>query len=333
MIPVPKPVLNTFAASFGTVADRLNHFGGGHESSDGIVYAYPYADKRRLLKIMTIPVKEQRIGLLCLEERLGFMRFLGENGAQIAFPRMSPQGNLFETTLLEPHVWVGYTMDIAPGVTLKEKTWNEHFFRNWGQTVGLLHRLAMRYPSWKASVDPDTGEEFLTWKEEWEGFYNWCQDDQVKEKWVEIKRQLDTLPVTREVFGFIHNDPHIRNLLMDGERITLLDFDVANHHWFVNDIAIACQSILAYQSGGMGGPLHNREKLFDFLTCFLEGYQHEHHLPSEWLARLDLFIAYRRILLFIVMHGWVSSKPSLHGSWKGMILSQPDLIGNTFTTS
>jgi hypothetical protein len=26
------------------------------------------------------------------------------------------------------------------------------------------------------------------------------------------------------------------NMLADGERITLLDFDVANHHWFVNDI-------------------------------------------------------------------------------------------------
>jgi hypothetical protein len=33
---------------------------------------------------------EQRSGLFRLEERLRFMSFLGENGAPIAFPRLSP---------------------------------------------------------------------------------------------------------------------------------------------------------------------------------------------------------------------------------------------------
>ena len=67
MIPVPQPVLQLLAESFGTTADCFRHLGGGHESSDGIVYAYPYKDTQRLLKIMAIPCDDQRIGLLCLE--------------------------------------------------------------------------------------------------------------------------------------------------------------------------------------------------------------------------------------------------------------------------
>lgn len=327
MIPVPQSVLEALARSFGTTAASLSHFGGGSEESDGVVYAYPHRRTRRLLKILAIPVAEQQRGLLCLEERLRFAHFMGERGARIAFPQLSPQGNLYETALSESHLWVGYSMDIAPGRTRKPRGWDPEFFGNWGQTIGRLHRLAQQYPSWQASVDPASGEEFLTWREEWQVFYNWCQDEEVKRKWVEIKQQLDALPVTRQVFGFIHNDPHLWNLLVDGDRITLLDFDVANHHWFVNDIAIACQSFLFALSGGMDRPVHNRENLLGFLDLFMEGYEREHRLAPEWLDRLDLFVAYRRILLFTVMQGGIQSKPDLYTSWKQMILSQPQVIG------
>ncbi|MCP4421513.1 MAG: phosphotransferase, partial [Chloroflexi bacterium] len=170
----------------------------------------------------------------------------------------------------------------------------------------------------------------LTWRGEWESFNNWIQDADVKSKWVEIGQQLAALPIDRDSFGFIHNDPHIWNLLVADNRITLLDFDVANHHWFVNDIAIACQNILIFLSGGMNGPVHHRDKLIGFLESFLEGYTRENRLPPEWLKRLDLFIAYRRILLFTVMNDWVQSQPKLHASWKKMILTQPEIIGGFF---
>ncbi|MGD9101322.1 MAG: phosphotransferase [Anaerolineae bacterium] len=327
MIPVPQPVLEALAGSFGSTLANLDHFAGGREESDGVVYAYPHREARRLLKIMAIPVQEQRKGLFCLDERLRFMRYLGENDAPIAFPCPSPQGNLYETFAFESHLWVGYSMEIAPGKNVPAEAWNAAFFRQWGQTVGMLHRLARQYPSWRASVDPASGQEYLTWREEWDIFYHWCQDEDVKQKWVEMRGQLEALPITREVYGFIHNDPHVWNLLADGERITLLDFDVANHHWFVNDVAIACQSVLFTLSGGIDRPVYDREKLHEFLSLFMQGYTREHDLPSEWLERLDLFIAYRRILLFTVMNDWIRSKPEWHASWKEMILSTPEVVG------
>jgi Ser/Thr protein kinase RdoA (MazF antagonist) len=264
--------------------------------------------------------------MLCLDERLQFAHFLGQNGAQIAYPQPSPQGNLYETHLNETHLWIAYCMEVAPGRTKHPRQWTDDFVRNWGQTIGMLHRLARLYPSWQASIDPASGEEFLTWSEEWQSFHDWIQDDEVKCRWLEIGEHLRTLPITREVFGFIHNDPHSWNLLVDGNRITLLDFDVANHHWFVNDIAIACQSTLFTRSGGFDRPVYNRQRLHSFLTTFLEGYRRQYHLSPEWLKHLDIFIAYRRILLFTVMVEGIQSRSGVYASWKQTILDQPNVI-------
>ena len=87
-------------------------------------------------------------------------------------------------------------------------------------------------------------------------------------------------------------------------------------------------TVFAYASDGMSGPVYDQEKLSGFLGFFMEGYEREHHLAPEWLERLNLFIAYRRILMLIVMNDWVQSDPALHTSWKQMILPQPDVVGN-----
>ena len=327
MIPTSQEVLAGLAPHFGTTLADLAYFNGGRDESDGVLYVYPYKDAQRLLKIMAIPEKEQQRALFRLDERLKFVHFLGEHGAQVAYPLLAPRDVLYETLPYDGHVWVAYTMAIAPGKTPAPQTWSPDFFRNWGQMLGLLHRLTQRYPSWKGAVLPDTGEVTLTWREEWQGFYDWCQDETVREKWVELKQVLEELPVTREVFGFIHNDPHLWNLLVDGDSITLLDFDVANHHWFATDIAIACQSVLFAQTGGMDRPVYDRDKLRRFFTLFMEGYEREHHLPAEWLDWLDVFVAYRRILLFTVMYEGIRSRPESYASWKNMILMQPEVLG------
>ncbi len=326
MIPVPSSILAVLLERFK--APTAEKFGGGREDSDGVVYAYPYGAGRRLLKILAFPVEEQQKAIFCFEERLRFMRFLGENGAPVVYPLLSPQGNLYETCASETHGWVGYSMEIAAGESKPFDYWDEDAFRHWGQTVGKMHRLAQQYPSWEASLNPADGKACLHWREEWDGFYHWCQDAEVRAKWVEIRERLEALPRTRQDFGFIHNDPHIANLMIGGGgQVTMLDFDVANHHWFITDLSIACQSILFTRAGGMERPLQDRAPLLRFFECFLAGYATENHLADFWLEQLDLFIAYRRILLFIAMYGWISSQPEQHAAWKQMILTQPEGIG------
>ena len=327
MIPVPEPVLSELAVAFGTQAEFLHHFGGGMPEGDGTIYAFPHGHLGRLLKIMAIPAADVRRGRLCLEERLRFVRFLGEHDARIVYPHPSPQGNLYEALDFDDHLWVAYTMDIAPGGQPAPSAWDEGFFRAWGQAIGQLHRLAQQYPSWRSAIDPESGAPFLTWEEEWASFRDWCQDDDVRKAWIALKARLDDLPVTRDCFGFIHNDPHIWNLRADGDNLTLLDFDVANHHWFLTDVGVVLQSVLLFLTGGFHEPVRDPARLTAFLACFVEGYERENRLSAEWWDRLDLFIAYRRILLYIVTDGGAQSWPGQRESWKRMILSEPDVAG------
>jgi Ser/Thr protein kinase RdoA (MazF antagonist) len=326
MIPVPDDVLHALIHAYGAEPAAFEYFAGGQTFSDGVLYAGPIAGARRLIKILALPEAEAGPGLFRFEARLRFAHYLGEHGASLAFPRPSPQGHLYETHRAADHLWVATAMDIVPGRTPRAERRDPAFFRNWGQALGRMHRLARGYPSWRASVDPETGESALTWEEEWVSFRDWCQEDDVRARWVDLRAELGALPVTRASFGFIHNDPHLWNLQVDGDRVTVLDFDVANHHWFVNDLAIACQSVLFVQSGGLDRPVSDRGALLGFLSHLLEGYRRDHTLDPVWLGRLDLFIAYRRILLFIVMYDDLIAKPARHARWKRMIMDRPAVV-------
>lgn len=331
MIPVPENVLANLAAAYDVPPAALSYFSGGREESDGVLYAYPFASQQRLLKVMAVPADKELMGLFQLEERLKFARFVGENGVRLVLPQLSAQGRLFEVFREEKHIWVAYCMDLARGRTPEREDLTPDFYRSWGQIVGRMHFLTQQYPTWQSSIHPAAGAASLTWQEEWQDFYDWAQDDEVRQKWVDLRSALEKLPLERRSFGFIHNDLHQWNLLVDEGQITLLDFDVANHHWFITDISIACSSVLFDDAGGMHRPVHHREKLVDFLRYFMEGYQREFQLDRDWLDKLDLFFAYRRILLFIVMQGWIASQPEMHASWRKMIMEQPTVAGRIST--
>jgi len=326
----PSSVVNTFRNVYSQSRSTLIPYQGGEESSDGILYRFQDKDQDRLVKIMSLGSDNPRKDLLHLESRLNFVDFLHQSGVKVIEPLPSLNDNLFETIEDESGTWVAYAMKRIHGKTMSPKVWDPVFIQNWGQLIGKCHRVAQDYSDWKYCVDPISSEKYLTWESEWENFHQLCKEPEIKEAWEKIGIELKNLPFERDSFGFIHNDPHIWNILYDGKDLTLIDFDVANHHWFVNDIAIACQHVLMMQSGGLTQPIHHRDRLEDFLKEFRKGYQLENTLQRDWLSHLDLFFAYRRILLYTVMEGWRKSKPYLQKSWKEMIINRPGELEKYF---
>ena len=323
----PSAVLDKFRAAYSASQAALIPFKGGYESSDGILYRFKEDNPDRLVKVMFLGKAQSREALLRFESRLKFVDFLQRKGVRVIEPLLSLNDELYETVEDENGTWVAYAMRRINGKTMSPTVWDPNSVQKWGQLIGKLHRVTQDYPDWEYCSDPVTSERYLTWQSEWENFHNLCKEWDIREKWEQIGEELKALPINRNAFGFIHNDPHLWNLLVDGDNVTLLDFDVANHHWFVNDIAIACQHLLSMVSGGLDQPIHHRERLVDFLREFLKSYYRENDLSQEWLDHLDLFYAYRRILLYLVMEGWRKSKPALQESWKNMILTRPEILG------
>ena len=327
MIRVPDNVLTALTAGYEIQPAELTYLGGGRIDSDGIVYTFTRDHQIFVLKILALR-RDDPDALVRLEERLKFIHFLGDRGAPIVNPLASPDGSLYVTQVEGEHLFAAYTYQKIEGGSAKRMVLFDPIVRPWGVAVGALHRLTQTYPTWQCSPVDNSGRCVLGWREEWQSFNEWCQDKEVRSCWQSIRDRLEALPVRRDSFGFIHNDPHAENILITPNHIVLLDFDVANYHWFINDIAIALQVLLFKQTGGLDRPLANAAPLRHFLDGFMEGYSWENTLDPFWLSQIDLFIAYRRIMGFIVMQKWLRTKPSQRRVWKAMILEEPPILGN-----
>jgi Ser/Thr protein kinase RdoA (MazF antagonist) len=272
----------------------------------------------------------------CTTERLRLFNYLASNGVSVVYPHHSTKGNLWEQIESGDMVYIAYIMNKASGQhvkTQKPDQWNETFFTRWGNVIGEFHAWARKYPNWQGSLEEELKKEkesfhlpLLGWQQEWEFFDSVCQDDAVREKWRELKRRLEQLPVRRNCFGFVHNDPHPGNLLIDGERVTLLDFDVSRCGWFITDIAIAVHGALwanegAYEESRTDGDFAPR-----FLDAFMAGYEGANHLNRTWFGHLETFLSYRRILLFIVSYEALRQNVDHFTAWRESIINDAPIF-------
>ena len=322
--------LAALLAPYGLSGGDLTLLGGGQEFSDGIVYGCTLEGRPLALKLMAWTEPAGQFADTCARhaERLRFAGYLLQGGAPVLGPVADGGGQLYRVSYEENCGYISYLMPRAAGRNVPAEEWDEAFLHRWGRAIGRMHRLTAGYDrGFQCTVQDREGDPALGWRNEVRGFYHWCGDEDVKAKWLEVERRLEALPQERGSFGFIHNDPHVQNILDDGQRLSVIDFDVANYHWFVTDISIALQSVLFMASGGMERPLENGKKLEWFLRHLLAGYGEEYALEKSWLTRLDLFLHYRRMLLFTAMQGWLDTQPEARAGWKRMILEEPQFMG------
>jgi Ser/Thr protein kinase RdoA (MazF antagonist) len=101
-----------------------------------------------------------------------------------------------------------------------------------------------------------------------------------------------------DVFGLIHADAHLDNVLFDGEQTLLIDFDDCGFGYRIYDAAVALWE------------LRHREDYSTFEAAFVEGYTHHRPLPFEQLQYLDAFIAAREVAFGLWLVGMAESRAS-----------------------
>lgn len=286
---VSDAVLRAGADLFGYEPATLTSITHGG-APDGAVYDETTPDSSAFI-VKFIPTGPEK--LPAIREKISFVAYLRDGGVNVPDLVRSRNNNLVETVNVDNQHYAITRMVKAPGHTISfEDDWGPAFWERWGRTIGHIHRLSQAY---------EAGSSIITWEEEHAFFANLGKDDpEVTDKWLALAEQLNALPRPTDAYGLIHNDAHVFNFLIDGDNVTILDFDVCAWHWFVLDIAIPWFHTLWEQ---------NRYLSATDLTAFarsfsqhwLAGYRAENTLDDVWLERLPLFARYRQFLFFIGM--------------------------------
>jgi len=107
----------------------------------------------------------------------------------------------------------------------------------------------------------------------------------------ELRLRLDAYGTRPDRFGLIHADMRLGNLLVDGDRVTLIDFDDCGFCWFAYDFAAAVS-------------FHETLPMVPKLkAAWLRGYLPIRPLGEEDIAIIDVMVLLRRMALL----AWIGS--------------------------
>jgi Ser/Thr protein kinase RdoA (MazF antagonist) len=100
------------------------------------------------------------------------------------------------------------------------------------------------------------------------------------------------------VYSVIHADMHPGNILIDGRRLGVIDFDDAAWGWHAYDIAVV---LMNYQDG---------PHLATFERAYLTGYRSVRPISDEILALVPVF----RLIRGLAQIGWYHQRPEIRPS-------------------
>jgi len=283
-----QKVLDSAARLFGTSKDRLDKV----EDSEGcanLVYQYTCDNQPRILRVSYNPERPVEL----IQAELHFVNYLAEGGVRVSCPVPSIHGNLVEVIPAGDILFVAVAFVRGKGMRVPDNGYRyrkgvpiEEYFKNWGQVLGQMHRLAKTYQPLSESIRrPD----WHAWPE-YQGFPYGERLPNLQQKYDQLIAELHALPKDRDSYGLIHNDFNDGNFTVDYDNgdITVFDFDDCCYFYFMYDIACAWE-------GGIGRtmfrPMAERRAFMDhYMEQVLNGYHRENTLSEAWLARLPLFL-------------------------------------------
>jgi Ser/Thr protein kinase RdoA (MazF antagonist) len=221
-----------------------------------------------------------------------WINYLAAGGATVARAVESARGELVEEIDDgRGGRFLATAFTYAPGRPPWETRWTPGLTETYGRLIGRQHALTKEYaprdPAWRRAAWPDntlTEMERLLAETE----------PGVLDRYQALARRLTALPRGRDDYGLIHFDAHEANLHIDGDTITLFDFDDCCYNWFANDIAM----VVFYQVTNRDDP---GGVAAAFLPNFLRGYRVENRLDPAWATTIPVFMTMREIELYAII--------------------------------
>ena len=110
-----------------------------------------------------------------------------------------------------------------------------------------------------------------------------------------IRAVLDRYGVDARTYSLIHADLHFDNVLVDGDRLAVIDFDDSGFGWHQYELAVVLTG-------------HPAERFDLNFASLLRGYRRVRALPDEDAALVPMLVVVRALALL----GWIERRPEHH---------------------
>lgn len=161
-----------------------------------------------------------------------------------------------------------------------------------GSYVARLHRHAEGYGNPEGAVFPrwdwewPFGESANLWSDG-AAFYSESDIDAFRAASQHVREQLQRLGEGREVFGVIHRDLKLENLLFGDPRVGAVDFDLTGLGYYLFDLWTMRDSLRT----------HHADRVEPLWDAYLAGYESVRPLPEDLQRYLKTFEAMQKMAM------------------------------------
>lgn len=272
---------------------------------ENAVFAVHTADRGRVV------LRVHRLGYhsdQSLRSELAWMRALTASGIEVPQVVPSRSGNTFEHIACEGvpgprqvdvFEWIdGAQLGSVEQGLADDPQWVERTYTIVGELAARMHNQSC---AWQAPAvfqrhswcDEGLAGDTPLWGRFWE--LETLQPEQrtlFEQLRARLKQDLARFGKTPDRFGLIHADLVPENILIDADRLRIIDFDDAGFGWHMFEIATSLYFI-------------RRDRLYETARdALIAGYRRHRALPDEHLRLLPMFLAARGTTYL----GWVHTR-------------------------
>jgi Ser/Thr protein kinase RdoA (MazF antagonist) len=229
-----------------------------------------------------------------IKAEIEWIDFLEKKGVPVAIPILSVNNQFVEEITLEDSTSFFTTLFVkVPGETIatNHSLMTPTVIEKWGSILGRLHSLTKEY-------EPKSSIKRKHWYEKPEiaNIDETLTDYPIiLEKAKKHISYIKSLPKDQDTYGLIHYDLHEVNLLVDGEDITVIDFDDCQYDYLAADFSsIFFQLVWRFHTAEKSREAVAKE----FYPQFMKGYLKEYPLSEFWISKIPDFLQVRHFFLF-----------------------------------
>jgi len=281
-------LLDVLGKHYGLDRDQLSPIEGGYQNQ---VFEMKREDGTYILRLTDSHLRS-------LEEVYGELAFIDQAkafGLGVAGYIVLKGQDPVSLIRLEDKTYYGVVFDKAPGqgMTYGEYLNNPKMFYDLGRLVGGLHQASRSLDLGEISRPTFEDNSYLrTYKS-----YLPDQDKALRIAFEKHIRKIKGLQFSPEDWGLIHGDLNIGNFFLDGDHMTLFDFDECQVSAYIEDIAICLfYTVYMYNDDDLEARIAQGQL---FMEHFLKGYTQVSDLNKALLAYIPDYLRLREMIVLV----------------------------------